>query len=278
MDQRQATEQSRRVAGVFDRAAATYDGVGVAWFTPIGESLVSELAPSSGERALDIGCGRGAALFPLARAVGPTGRVTGIDLAPAMVAATAADVRARGLSQVDLQVMDASAPDLNSSSYDVIASSLVIFFLPDPAAGLHAWRQMLTPDGRLGISTFGTRDPRWVELDAVFRPYLPPDMLDARTSGTAGPFASDEGVEALVLGAGYRAVRTVSWDLPLAFTDAEQWHTWSWSHGQRAMWEAVPEAERPVVRAAAAEQLENCRDKAGQITLTQRVRLTVATA
>lgn len=278
MDQRQAVDRSRRVAGVFDRAAGTYDSVGVVWFTPIGERLVSELAPVTGERALDIGCGRGAALFPLARAVGPTGRVTGIDLAPSMVAATAADVRARGLSQVDLQVMDASAPELNSFTYDVIASSLVVFFLPDPAAGLHAWRQLLTPDGRLGISTFGARDPKWVELDAVFRPYLPPEMLDARTTGAAGPFASDEGVEALVLSAGYRNVRTISWDLPLAFTDAEQWHTWSWSHGQRAMWEAVPEAERPVVRAAAAEQLESYRDEAGQITFAQRVRLTLATA
>ena len=82
------------------------------WFTPIGEALVRAVAPVRGERALDLGCGRGAALFPLAAAVGPAGRVTGIDLSAAMVARTASDVRARRLSTVDLHVMDASAPDL----------------------------------------------------------------------------------------------------------------------------------------------------------------------
>ena len=44
------TEQSRRVAAVFDRAADTYDQVGVAWFTPIAQRLVAELEPQPGER------------------------------------------------------------------------------------------------------------------------------------------------------------------------------------------------------------------------------------
>ena len=106
-------QRSQFVAGVFDRSAATYDAVGVAWFTPIAELLVAELAPQPGVHALDIGCGRGAALWPLAQAVGPAGAVTGIDLSTAMVEATRKDVSARGLSNVDLQVMNASAPDLH---------------------------------------------------------------------------------------------------------------------------------------------------------------------
>lgn len=276
MDSAQAAERSQRVAAIFDRAASTYEAVGVAWFTPIGERLVRELAPSRGERALDIGCGRGAALFPLAGAVGPSGRVTGIDLAPGMVEATRVDVRARGLEHVDLHVMDASTPELVKSSYGVVASSLVVFFLPDPAAALSAWRQLLAKGGRLGISTFGERDPRWATLDEVFRPYLPPHMLDARTSGTAGPFASDEGVEDLVRAAGYAGVRTANFDVHVSFSDADQWHAWSWSHGQRAMWEAVPDVERDRVRAAAYEKLEDCRDADGRLTLTQRVRITLA--
>ena len=268
-------QRSAFVAAVFDRAALTYDAVGVAWFTPIAQSLVRALAPAPGQRVLDIGCGRGAALWPLAQAVGPLGEVTGIDLSSAMVEATRGDAQARGLSNVELHVMDAAAPDLPRHSYDVIASSLVLFFLPDPAAALGAWHALLAPGGRMGVSTFEDQDPRWVALDDVFTPYLPPQMLDARASGRRGPFASDAGVAELLTGAGLVDVETTSTDVTAVFDDPEHWFTWSWSHGQRAMWEAVPEADRAAVRAGANEVLESILALDGRIELTQRVRLTV---
>ncbi len=79
---------------------------------------------------LDLGCGRGAALLPLARAAGPTGTALGLDLAPRMVELTAAD--ARDLPQVEVRVGDASAPDVAAGAYDVVSCCLVLFFLPDP--------------------------------------------------------------------------------------------------------------------------------------------------
>ena len=66
--------------------------------------------PVAGERVLDIGCGRGAATFALAAAVGATGSVTGIDLSVGMIEATATDLAARGIANVDLLVMDADLP------------------------------------------------------------------------------------------------------------------------------------------------------------------------
>jgi ubiquinone/menaquinone biosynthesis C-methylase UbiE len=271
-------DQSRSagVAALFDRVAETYENVGVPWFDPIGAALVEAVAPVPGERAVDLGCGAGAALFPLAAAVGPAGRVTGIDLSAAMLARAAAGVAARGLSTVDLLRTDASAPDLPPGSYELGVSSLVIFFLPDPAAAAAAWRELLVPGGRLGISTFGPRDATWEELDAVFRPYLPPHLLDARTSGESGPFASDRGVEELLTGAGFARARTAGFDLPVTFADPQQWRAWSQSHAQRGMWESVPEAERDRVMAAATDRLEAARDRDGRITLTQHVRLTLA--
>lgn len=233
------------------------------------------MAPVAGERALDVGCGRGAVLFPLAEAVGPTGHVTGIDLAPGMVAALKADVDARGLTGVEVRVMDASAPDLGDARFDVLASSLVLFFMPEPAAAVAAWSDLLVPGGRLGVSTFGVQDPRWEAVDDVVTPYLPPQMLDARTSGTSGPFASDEGVEELLRAAGLVDVRTVLVDVEVRFRDADQWHTWSWSHGQRAFWEAVPADRRDEVRATAARLLDGMRDGGDDIAYGQQVRYTL---
>lgn len=267
------TTPTTGIAGVFDRAADTYDAVGVEWFGPIAAGLVAELAAQPGERVLDVGCGRGAALLRLAQAVGPSGRVLGIDLAPRMVAATAADVQE--MPYVEVRVADASAPGLAASSYDVVASCLVLFFLPHPAAALRAWLELLVPGGRLGVATFGPQDEAWVAIDELFTPYLPPGMLDARRSGRRGPFASDEGMQALLDAAGYVDVRNTHLTIQARFVDAEQWHDFSWSHGQRAMWEAVPPGQREDLRRRAVSLLEDSRNADGGLSLRQDVRYTL---
>lgn len=268
-------DQRLQVRNVFDGAADTYDAVGVSMFQPIAERLVEDLAPRSGERALDVGCGRGAVLFRLARAVAPTGRATGLDLSPKMVAATAADADRLGLD-VDVAEGDAQAPDVPDESFDVVASSLVLFFLPDPAAALGAWRLALRPGGRLGVSTFGPLSESWHEVDATFAPYLPPGMADPRTRHADSPFGSDEGMEQLVTGAGFRDVRTEIATVPVRFDDAEQWYRWTFSTGQRRMWAAVPPDEHDRVRAAATERLEATRDAEGRIGFDQVARFTYA--
>ncbi|MGY1709188.1 class I SAM-dependent methyltransferase [Geodermatophilus sp. SYSU D00758] len=269
MDQRAA------LAGVFDRAAPTYDRVGVELFGPIAERLVEELAPQPGERVLDVGCGRGAVLLRAADRVGPTGVADGVDLAPGMVAAAREEARAAGL-EVSVWVGDAADPAPGSGPYDVVASSLVLFFLPDPAAALRAWRTLLVDGGRLGVTTFGGYGEAWGDVDAVFTPYLPPQARDARTTGRTGPFASDAGVAELVRGAGFADVRTAHLTVPVRFADEEHWHTWSWSVGQRGFWERVPEAERDGVRAQAYAALQRCRDTEGRIGFDQDVRVTLA--
>lgn len=275
MDDAQATEMSARVAALFNRVADTYDAVGVPWFTPIAERLVAEAEPQMGERALDLGTGRGAALWPLAAAVGVTGHVTALDLAAHMVEATRHDAEARRLDTVTLLVADASNPGLPPASFDLAVASLVLFFLPDPAAALRVWHELLVPGGRLALSTFGPRDRAWEDLDDVFTPHLPPQLLDARTSGVRGPFATDAGVEALLSAAGFDSIRTAHLDLPVHFDDVREWERWSMSHGQRSHWLAVPEPERAAVLALAAERLEAARDPRGGFTLEQNVRFTL---
>lgn len=271
-----AHDQRTAVAGVFDRAADTYDDVGVTFFQPIAERLVAELDPRPGERALDVGCGRGAVLLRLVRAVGTGGHVVGIDLAPRMVAATAADVAAAGLDpHVEVRVGDAQEPDVDEASFDLVASSLVLFFLPDPVAALTAWRRSLVPGGRVGVSTFGELAEAWHTVDQVFGPYLPPHLADARTRLANGPFGSDAGVEQLLTDAGFAEVRTATMTVQTRFEDEDQWYRWTWSVGQRRMWEAVPEDEREQVRAAASERLDATRDADGRIGFDQVVRFTL---
>jgi len=260
-------------AAVFDRAAETYDAVGVPWFGPIAAGLVDALRPQAGERALDVGCGRGAALAPVARRVGPTGRAVGIDLAPAMVRLTAADLADLGWVEVHLD--DAAAPSFAPASFDLVSSSLVLFLLDDPVAALRRWSELLVPGGRVGVTTFGEEDPRWRELDAVFLPHLPPTAEDPEASGAADPFDSDAGVEALLADAGFVGVRTVRQAVDATFDDVEHLLRFSWSHGQRATWEAVPPGERHVVRAEIVERAAGLGLGPGPFTLSQDVRHTL---
>jgi hypothetical protein len=85
----------------------------------------------------------------------------------------------------------------------------------------------------------------------VFAPYLPTHMADPRTQSAETPFASDGGVEQLLVDAGFTDVRTTTATIPVRFDDAEHWKRWTWSVGQRRCWEAVPAEERHHVRDAA---------------------------
>src|SRR5204863_5211695 len=130
------TDQRGDIVGAFDRAAATYDAVGVEFFGRIAGYLLDDVTLQPGERVLDVGTGRGAVLLPAAAAVAPTGHVTGIDLAPSMVSATQSDIGQLGITNADVRVDDAQEPALDPSSYDVVTASLVLFLLPEPATAL----------------------------------------------------------------------------------------------------------------------------------------------
>lgn len=262
------------VAALFDLLASTYDTTGVAFFQPIADRLVAELAPVAGERWLDVGCGAGAVLLPAARAVGAEGSVVGVDIAPGMVDRCAAAAAAEGLAQVSVLVGDAASPEVDGP-FDVVASSLVLFFLTDPAAALRSWHALLRPGGRLGVVTFGPQDDWWESLDAVFRPYLPQEMLDARTSGQDGPFSSDAGMERLVAAAGYVEVGTTAWELPVRFVSPDQYLDWTMTTGQRAMWMRVPDDERAGVLEQQMTLLRAHQEQDGSVLLHQGVRITV---
>jgi 2-polyprenyl-3-methyl-5-hydroxy-6-metoxy-1,4-benzoquinol methylase len=59
-------ELNRIVVGVFDRAAASYESVGIEYFSVFGRWLVDAATLRDGERVLDVGAGRGAVTIPAA--------------------------------------------------------------------------------------------------------------------------------------------------------------------------------------------------------------------
>ncbi len=272
-----ASGHTEKMANLFDKLSDSYDEVGVDFFQPIAASLLRSMPPTEGERWLDIGCGRGAVLLPVAQVIGQHGLALGIDISSGMIEHARRLALHAGLRNVEYEVDDAQSPATVKGPFDTISSSLVLFFLADPLVALRNWRPLLKPTGRIGVTTFGAIDPRWAKVDEVFAPHLPPEMKDARTSGKEGPFASDEGVERLFLDAGFTDVRTESRTIMVRFADAQHWYDFTWSVGQRMMWLAIPEHLRAEVRKDAESRLARYAEPDGSITFTQGIRNTLGT-
>ncbi len=131
--------------------------LGPAYFAYFGRRLVKCAALLPGMRVLDVACGRGAVLFAAAEAVGLSGSVIGIDLAPGMVDATRAEILQRELPQATVQVMDAEHLQFPDATFDVLTCGFALFFLPRSryrADGVPAGAASRRPPGRqhLGIS------------------------------------------------------------------------------------------------------------------------------
>jgi SAM-dependent methyltransferase len=131
---------------------ATEAFTGVA--TPV---LHAELAP--GERVLDLGCGGGLDLVLATRAVGPTGRAIGVDMAEPMVERARAALGALGLAWGEARVGYAEALPLPAASVDCVVANGILNLSPDKAAVLAEVARVLGPDGRFVLAETTLRHP-----------------------------------------------------------------------------------------------------------------------
>ncbi len=109
------------------------------------ELLLAHL-PAAPARVADLGCGTGT-LSVLLAAEGYD--VHGVDLSPEMIDRARTKAAASPDLSVSFAVGDASEPDLPAGTFDVVLSRHVLWALPDPAAGLGRWCDLLVPGGRL---------------------------------------------------------------------------------------------------------------------------------
>jgi ubiquinone/menaquinone biosynthesis C-methylase UbiE len=92
----QATKEL--IAGVFGRAAPTYERAGPPFFGEVARRLVALTDLPAAARVLDVATGTGAALLQAGRPAGPAGMVVGVDLAEPMVAEARRRGREAGLA------------------------------------------------------------------------------------------------------------------------------------------------------------------------------------
>jgi demethylmenaquinone methyltransferase/2-methoxy-6-polyprenyl-1,4-benzoquinol methylase len=151
-----------------DAARATYDSLSRFYDLLSGgferrsrERGLDLLAARDGERALEVGFGTGHGVLSLARAVGPSGTVRGIDISARMRDIAAARLARCGLAdRAELVVGDASVLPWGGGSVDAIFMSYFLELLDTPEIPpfLAECARVLAPGGRIcavGMSAEG---------------------------------------------------------------------------------------------------------------------------
>jgi SAM-dependent methyltransferase len=131
--------------------------------------LLTAMALAPGHVVLDVGCGPGTDLPPLAAAVGLTGTVIGVDAEPSML-----DEARRRAPDAVLHEGDAHALPLPDAAVDRARADRVLQHLADPARALRELYRVVRPGGIVALA-----DPDWHTV-----------AIDAPDAGTSLAFAA----------------------------------------------------------------------------------------
>jgi SAM-dependent methyltransferase len=132
-----------RPAEVWATQAERFDSM----LAPFGRRLLMAAVLKPGERVLDVGCGNGAISLEAARAVGPGGRVTGLDLSVPMLGVARRRAEEQGMD-VDFVQGDAQTASFDQP-FDVVVSRFGVMFFDDPVAAFANLAKAARPGGRL---------------------------------------------------------------------------------------------------------------------------------
>jgi SAM-dependent methyltransferase len=118
---------------------------------------IASLQP--GQTVLDLGAGAGFDCFLAVRAVGPTGRVIGVDMTHEMLAKARANAAKSGHGNVEFRLGEIEALPVADASVDVILSNCVINLSPDKPAVWQEIARVLRPGGRVFVSDLALLKP-----------------------------------------------------------------------------------------------------------------------
>ena len=230
------------IAQTFNRSAPRYDHVGPRFFSHFGNRLVELAGVYHGASVLDVGCGRGAILFPSVEKVGVSGEVIGIDIAEAMIKRTAKDIENQQLINARVCYMDAEALSFPEARFDFVICGFSLYEFYDLTPAISESFRVLKSNSVFAASLWGRKlDTRWDVFRSIVKSYR--DQLKPVPEAKNIPRLRESSeIDTFFSKAGFTDIKSVAEDKEFCFKDVEEWWAFEWSHGNRFLWERMEPA------------------------------------
>jgi SAM-dependent methyltransferase len=170
--------------------------------------MLERSAVAPGESVLEIGCGTGATAVPLAEAVGPRGRVVGVDISEPMLAGARQRLAESRLGNISLVQADAQVHRLEAGRFDLIVSRFGVMFFADPVAAFSNLLPAARPGGRLCFVCWGPieENRHWmIPYEVALRHLGPPAPTPPHAPGPLA-FSDRDYVRSILERAGFAEV------------------------------------------------------------------------
>jgi len=121
-----------------------------------------------GDVVVDLGSGAGIDILLAAKKVGPSGRVIGIDMTDEMIRRAEENIRAAGLTNVEVRKGIIEELPIDSSTVDWVISNCVINLSPEKAKVFAEIARVLKPGGQMLVSDIVVEDlPDWIRENEI---------------------------------------------------------------------------------------------------------------
>lgn len=236
----------------WDLAADDYEALWQGQLAPVQAALLRWAGAAPGECVLDVACGTGLVTFEAARAVGPAGRVVGVDISGHMVDSAGRQAGDRAPVRVEFARMDAESLTFADASFDLVLCSLGLMYMPEPERALREMRRVLRPGGRVALAVWGDRSRcGWASLFEIVQAEVASDVcpLFFRLGGPAA-------LERACREAGFDDVEQQVLSTTLSYVDADEACRAAFIGGPVALsWSRFDGSTRARVSAAYADSI-----------------------
>lgn len=205
------------VVHIFEDALG-YEQFMARWSRPLGQAFLNWFSAPANMRWLDVGCGTGIFTELISDTRSPV-KVVGIDCARAQIEHAC---RKALCQRVEFRVADAQHLPFRAASFDLVASSLAINFVPDRPRAVAEMCRVARPGGLIAACVW--------DFAAGFSPSWPMRLGMSRVGVEAPPVAgaddsSREALASLFGQAGFEDIATTSIEVTASFADLDElWH------------------------------------------------------
>ena len=248
-------------------AGESYDAYMGRWSRKMATQFLDWLKPAPSLDWLDVGCGTGALSSAVLNRCNPRSLV-GIEQSAGFVATAQQNIDDK---RAKFEVGDAQKLPLDDHSRDIVASALVLNFVPDIPKALSEMKRVVRPGGTVAFYVWDYPGGGMGFMRAFWNAAI---ALDPGAAGFAEgkrfPFCTSAGLTELASNAGLKSVEYTALKIPTVFTDFDDfWHPFTLGAGPAPGYcVSLPEEARESLRKKLCDDLP--RQDNGTVALNAR--------